>query len=114
MKKLFLAAVMAVALKAETLCGLKFETKDADVVIACIKVDVLRGLGIPIPPGTVDHIQVFVYSRVEGRGVEVVLPGVGSVVTHLAPSQAGGLAGLATFDGIEHQTRPEVYILDRK
>lgn len=113
MKKIMLLAALAAGLKAESICGKKYSTPDADIQIICVDWPKLAALGLPIPPVLVAQTQVFVYPRtVEGRAVEITL-GEETQVTRIILSQAGPMAGWA-FDGIEYETLPEVFILVRK
>lgn len=112
MKKILLMAALAVAAKAESICGKKYSTPDADIQIICVDWPKLAALGLPIPPVLVAQTQVFIYPRVEGRWAEITLGG-DVAAARIIPSQAGPVAGWS-FDGVDFQELPEVYILVRK
>ena len=112
MKKVLLLAALCVAAKAESICGRKYTTPDAEIQIICVPWGKLAALGLPMEAGKKDQTQVFVYPRVEGRAVEITL-GEETQVTRIIPSQAGPVAGWA-FDGTDYETLPEVFVLVRK
>ena len=110
MKKLFLAAIAAASMNAESICGKTVTTAEGITMqIACIDYDALRKVGVPIPPGLSAVTQVYIDVE-NGLGAAGVLSGQERI--EFARKQNDGVRrAILVFDGIDHQELPVVEIV---
>jgi len=110
MKKLILAAVVAAGLQAESICG-KTYTTDAGLLVrvACIDVERLAAATGVTLPGVKSHTQLLIDVPI-GLAVIVTL-GDQKRLEYVLTMPDGVNRSLVMFDGIDHETLPEVTVL---
>jgi hypothetical protein len=86
----------------KSICGLQTSNAKFDLIaVACLDTNALRGLGVPIPPGTADRqTQVLLHIR-EGDAVRVTVDGVAKFAD-ISIDAWGRRVALVVFDGVEH------------
>lgn len=112
MKKLILAAAVAAGLQAETICG-KVLAGDHGVTIrvACVDVEKLAAVGVTLP-GVKSQTQLLI-DVPDGVAVDVTL-GDQKRLERVYTQQDGMRRALVSFDGIDHESLPEVTVLVAK
>jgi hypothetical protein len=113
MRKLILAAVVAAGCHAESICG-KTYTTDAGLLVrvACIDVERFKALGVTTPPGLQSQTQVLI-DVPDGVAVDVSLGGQ-QRLERVRLQQDGVRRALVSFEGIDHETLPEIVVLVAK
>lgn len=113
MKKLILAALVAAGIsRAETICG-KVLAGDHGVTIrvACVDVEKLAAVGVTLP-GVKSQTQLLI-DVPDGVAVDVTL-GDQKRLDRVYLQQDGVRRALVIFDGIDHESLPEVVVLVAK